>query len=541
MADYEPDEELAELLKAISDGTLSPKQHFRLESLLQSDPEARAIYLRYVNVDALLSWRYAPVPEPPTAFENSVDAVESDEAGEGLEAFHPSGEMVSLRMPHETSRRKSNWLNAVVICASLLGIVAGVPLGWILNQQTPDAETVVMSRREFVATLVSVSEDTVWSDGHGSPRLPGEGLDKGWMRLEAGVVEMRFQSGAIVTLEGPTTFGVDSPLRGFLDHGTIGVYAPEEARDFVIGTASMEVVDLGTRFNMTIDQNSGEAEVEVIEGLVDLYLDGEGTSNRIQSLPAGRSAVVNAKGEVVRIEGEALDPQPQDTSALLAHWKLDDVSDDGHVADASGNELHGTLNGNTRAISRDGKVGRALDLGRQGCIDLSEHIPMLTDTAAFTLTAWVRDAGGIVFSVSDGTPHDRIQFELHGQRLLYGWQKGDRFDLIPARVSEWERGRWYHIAVSVSGGTVSLYRDGHSLITPRSHGTNLNTSARAPIDVDRPTHAYLGFLVANHNRKNQFLGGEIDDVQFYGRALDEQAIRYLVEHPGETFSESVTP
>ncbi|MCP4787231.1 MAG: LamG domain-containing protein [Fuerstiella sp.] len=264
----------------------------------------------------------------------------------------------------------------------------------------------------------------------------------------------------------------------------------------------------------------------------------EGTSNRIQSLAAGRSAVVNAEGDVVRIEGKALDPRHQDTSGLLAHWNLDDIGGDGHVADASGNGLHGTLNRNTQDSSMEGKVGRALDLGNRGFVDLSQHIPVLTDTTAYTLTAWVCDANDIVFSVSDGTPRDRVQFELQGNWLYYGWQKGDRFDHIRARVSDWERGRWYHIAVSVSGGTVTIYRDGRALITPRSHGEVITTRLRAPIDVDQPTHAYLGFLVANHAQQKQFLGGKIDDVQFYGRALDEQAVRFLFEHPGETYSRS---
>ena len=38
----------------------------------------------------------------------------------------------------------------------------------------------------------------------------------------------------------------------------------------------MEVVDLGTRFHVSVDQNS-KAEVTVTDRLVDLHLGGEGT------------------------------------------------------------------------------------------------------------------------------------------------------------------------------------------------------------------------------------------------------------------------
>ena len=88
---------------------------------------------------------------------------------------------------------------------------------------------------------------------------------------------------------------------------------------------------------------------------------------------------------------------------------------------------------------------------------------------------------------------------------------------------------------------MTIYRDGQALIKPHSYGEIIGTRVRAPIDVDQPTRAYLGFLVANHAQNKQYLGGQLDDVQFYGRALDEQAIRFLYEHPGETYSERMTP
>jgi hypothetical protein len=197
--------------------------------------------------------------------------------------------------------------------------------------------------------------------------------------------------------------------------------------------------------------------------------------------------------------------------------------------------LHGTLSGETDARSIPGKVGRAFDLSDRSSIDLSKHIPALTSTSTFTFAAWVCDADDMVFSMSDGTRYDRIQFELQGNRLLYGWQKGPQFDQIRARVPEWKRGEWYHIAVSVSGGAVTIYRDGRALNSPRSIGTSISTPTRVPIDIENPSHAFIGQLTANHANQRQFLGGKIDDVQFYSSALDERAIRFLYEHPGETY------
>lgn len=526
-----------ELLDALADQTISDEHFAELEQLINRDSELRKRFLDYQNLCSSLEEKALRDGESRLAL-NLQKALES----EGLDGSLASVEQLSFP-DRDRPQRRPIWrrvLNAAAVL--LVGLMIGAPLGWKLNQRAAvDVPPDTGANDVFVATLVTVSEDAVWSDGHGAVRIPGEGLDKGWMRLDDGVIEMRFASGATVRVEGPAAFGVDSPLRGFLEFGKVSVHAPDEARDFVVGTATMEVVDLGTRFTMTVDRESGEADVKVVEGLVDLHLEGDGTSSRIQSLPAGQSAKVNAKGEVVRIDGKAIDPRHQDGSGLLAHWKLDDIGDDGHVTDDSGNELHGTLNGNTRASSREGKVGRSLELGLQGYVDLSAHIPVLTSTSAYTLTAWVRDADDIVFSMSDGTPRDRVQFELHGQWLYYGWQEGDVFDHIRACVSDWERGRWYQVAVSVSGGSVTIYRDGQALIKPHSYGEWLGTRARAPIDVDHPTHAHLGFLVSNHVHQEQFLGGQLDDVQFYGRALDEQAIKFLFENPGAICSERLSP
>ena len=535
MAERFNHDELSDLLKALSDGTLSPEESERLDSILKEDAEARAFYLRYMNVDALLGWRLGPVPEVPLASDR--ESLENDKL-RSAQVEMPSAERSNTSTKPGKKRR---WLGGLAVCAMLAGVAVGVPIGWLLNESPERTATNGVPERDFVATLVSVSDDAVWKESHSAARLPGEGLDKGWLRLEAGVVEMRFACGARVQLEGPAAFGVDSPLRGFLEYGKVSVRAPEGARDFVIGTSSMEVVDLGTQFNLSINEETGEADVEVVEGLVDLHLNGEENSSQIQSLVAGRSAVISSEGEVVHLGGKALDPKHGDSTGLLAHWPMDDLDENRRVADASANELHGILNHNTAETSVAGKVGGALDLTKRGYVDLNEHVAALSASPAFTLTAWVRDASDIVFSMSDGTPLDRVQFELHNQWLYYGWQKGDRFDYVPARVSEWKANRWYHVAVSVSGGRVTIFRDGKALIAPRSHGRVIGTRVRAPIDVEQPTHAYLGFLVSNQSRRKQFLGGQIDDVQFYGRALDERAIRFLYEHPGETYTEGLTP
>jgi len=509
------------LLDALANQTISDEQFAQLERLICEDPALRKRFLDFQNVIGDLEER---------AIQD--ETLQSEPNGR---AAHESKAVLSWR-------QRLGRIEHVAVAALLLLCLGLTFLLW--KGSKPGGEGIAgpsqgsSGQTEAIATLTSVSDDVVWSNSHASARTAGKGLDKGWMQLDAGVIEITFRSGATVRVEGPALFGIDSPLRGFLEYGGIVVHAPDEARDFVVGTSAMEVVDLGTRFEMTVDQDTSAVAVEVTEGLVDLHIGDEQMRRRIHPLPAGKSAFVDATGKVVRIAGEAIDPTYRSASRLLAHWRLDDSAANSMVLDASGNELHGRLNGNTNTNSLPGKIGQALDLSPRGYIDLSEHIAPLTATNTFTFAAWVRDARDMVFSMSDGTRRDRVQFEIHGNTLLYGWQKGPQFDHITGRVSGWDRRRWYHIAVSVSGGAVTIYRDGKPLNSPRGRGTKINTRTRVPADIHRPTHAYIARLIANHNNREQFLAGRIDDIQFYSRALDDRAVRFLFEHPGRTFHET---
>ena len=56
--------------------------------------------------------------------------------------------------------------------------------------------------------------------------------------------------------------------RGFLKKGRLTAEVPRPATGFVINTPLMNVVDLGTRFGLTVKFN-GETEVHVMQGVVE--------------------------------------------------------------------------------------------------------------------------------------------------------------------------------------------------------------------------------------------------------------------------------
>jgi len=416
-------------------------------------------------------------------------------------------------------KSRSRWLQAV----SVLSLLGCLLLGFMLwdNIRNPRG-------LGSVAKLTKV-KDAVFSPAHQMPREQGSFLGKGWVNLESGSVEITFHSKVKVELTGPAMLGLDSMTRAFLSFGEVDVDVPESAGDFIIGTANMDVVDLGTRFQVRVDRETNEADVEVSEGLVDLHFGSQDTNSRIQTLQAGQEAAVDARGDVLKISGT---PQSEQTHGhLFAHWTLDKVADGRQIVDAGGKGRHGIFIQDGEHALTEGKVGQALELGRGSYIDISEHVPELAQLNAFTFSSWVRNGRNVVFSLSNGTDESQVQVQIQTARLLYGYARSG-WDMVLKSGMEWEKDRWYHITVSVSGSKVSLYRDGVLLLT-ETHGDHIGTRAMNPSQVVGPTSAFIGYLPMDHKKRPRRFSGQIDDVQIYSRALDSEEIQYLYAHPGE--------
>lgn len=136
-------------------------------------------------------------------------------------------------------------------------------------EQEPATKKPSASKGDVVATLTAEDESR-WRTGVGDNRLPvGLQLRKGQvLDLLSGTAELQFTDGAVVTLEGPTQFAVQSGAVGKLDRGRLLADVPKSAIGFTIHTPQMKVVDLGTEFGVFVDPR-GNSEVHVFRGSVD--------------------------------------------------------------------------------------------------------------------------------------------------------------------------------------------------------------------------------------------------------------------------------
>jgi hypothetical protein len=103
--------------------------------------------------------------------------------------------------------------------------------------------------------------------GNNAALKPGDTLPAGPLRLESGVVELAFASGAKAAVQGPAEWKLSEPNGIELRQGKLSAEVPPPAVGFTVRTPNATVIDLGTRFG--IDAKSRDSsEVDVFEGKV---------------------------------------------------------------------------------------------------------------------------------------------------------------------------------------------------------------------------------------------------------------------------------
>jgi hypothetical protein len=245
-------DDLQQLVEAYLNGMLAPDGLTRLDERLQSDPAARQIYRDQVQMHAFLTWRVRGVSERDVI--ERTTTLEEDSVPQR-----------ALRGVASATR----WFRRPIGLAT-----AAVPLiilaGWL---------ALWSSRGDEVARLTR-SVGAQWNDG---AMADGDSLWAGQqLKLQAGVAEITYANGAIVILQGPATFQLETTDKGRLDAGILTANVPEQARGFSIDTPSTTIVDLGTEFGIVVKPERATShipnpksqisstEVHVFQGVVEL-------------------------------------------------------------------------------------------------------------------------------------------------------------------------------------------------------------------------------------------------------------------------------
>jgi hypothetical protein len=513
-------DETRELIAHALSGDLSPEESERLLAMCRADEEIRAELGRLAVADRLLRSAYS---------ETTAEIVARE---------------VTLRLQPETSATdllvarvaRKNWWT---IFGPRLAWAAGILVllasgGWY-----------GMSLRT-VATLARC-EATRWT---GKQRTSGDSLRAGQrMTFSSGLIEVDFDGGAVVVVEGPADMEIRDRASAFLHRGRAVARVPEQARGFIIDSPRGRLVDLGTEFGVAVGE-TGETEVHVIEGRVDATLPGRAKPVELRANEALR--LVSTGPTWMKADENAfvteMPPRAEEKPGFI-HWSFDEGS--GNVARNIG---QGLGDEDAHLVFRDvrpnsngpawiqGPFGSALEFDGKGAFAECGYRG-ISGRQARSITAWVRvpkdfkttEGYGIVGWGIPSPPGSAWQLSanpvaLEGAvgRLRIGAGSGSVVGTTDLRD-----GRWHHVAAVMYGGArantathVLIYVDGK--LDPASR----KSLREIVTDTESPNHGlWVGRNVAsaaswksNFSPGGPFFRGAVDEVFVISAALSEEQI-----------------
>lgn len=235
------------LLWSYLEGRMDPQQVADLNDLLRRNPAARRLLLQQTTMETQLremalaeSDATTPLFSPPRRRINHTHLM-------ALAAILVLGAMLLVLSPFSQQKQSEPLaidgpLSTPVVTADPVAILkAATQVQW----QSPT---------EAKAT--------------GTPLTPG------WLKIDAGTLQIEFLSGARLLVTGPAALRLDGENAAFLESGTASAYVPEPAHGFLLESPKLLVKDLGTSFGLKVGQGQ-ETEVHCFDGSVELFTDAE--------------------------------------------------------------------------------------------------------------------------------------------------------------------------------------------------------------------------------------------------------------------------
>ena len=261
-------EELHYLLGELCNGTLSETEHARLQAILKADALAREEYLDYVDLHLDLKRISAPVGDLPLDSDRVVKAILETPIHREFRLPECESESMGWKLIPRRSRTKLHWAALATVAAAILILVGPLwlsqrkPSGFGSGTQIGSAKSTSQVRLTQVASAKFFGEP--------NPTLQSIIPFGHEYALSEGMISLLFPAGATAIIESPAIFEISDDARLMMKTGVCSVHAPEGAQGFRVDTPMANVVDLGTRFVLSVAQ-SGETKVQVVEGEADVF------------------------------------------------------------------------------------------------------------------------------------------------------------------------------------------------------------------------------------------------------------------------------
>jgi hypothetical protein len=243
---------------------------------------------------------------PSNAVSNAIIRLAAEEA--------VSGKVNQPTQPVGLGARIHNWLAALqprpaFALATALVLVTGLSLYFLkAHFSATQSQSGLLG-----GCKLTDAAGMKWANGTVALKL-GDEIPPGIFRLESGVIEITFATGAKAAIEGPSRFKLTSGGSMELELGKIATEVPKRARGFTVTTPTATVVDLGTRFGAIVG-NDKSSEVDVFQGRVKLTAADE-KANPAEGwrLTQGMAMFVDERGATpANVLPETAFPQPNIT------------------------------------------------------------------------------------------------------------------------------------------------------------------------------------------------------------------------------------
>lgn len=548
------DERLIVLLDAYLDGSLTAEEKQELERmLLESDAARREFWERA----SLHGWTYAAA---------KVNYGVKPAAEVAKERRRLSSETFDVFV--SWLRRASQWgwraaLTGAACAMALLmwmGIRAALQPASADEDALVDTETEPMVNTNLIATLTR-GTGVVW-DGDPNGVEIGSAVGPQWLHLKSGAVQIDFNSGAQMIVEGPASLELVSANEARLDFGKLSAHVPEPAHGFKVYTADATVTDLGTAFGLE-QRASKPAKVEVFEGKVQVAMENTNASEIVQAgqgvrvqaqqlepLPAGDWAEFLTAQELARRETAELRLRYEGWR-LAEHWLEDDPSMLVHFDFENGQESDRTLvneaigaKGPTQATvyGCDWGEGRwpgksALEFNR-----VNDRVRLSVPGAYQSLTylVWLRvdslpnQWNALALADTAGSGETHWQIHRNGSvefTVRNGGGKNPWKHVVSKPVITRECfGKWIQLAAVYDGSAqrMILYMNGRRIASRTAKVASLTPGA-LELGNWPPGSVNTGYRIRDFH-------GRMDEFTLFDRALSGEEIeqRYEVGKPRET-------
>jgi hypothetical protein len=587
MSDSANNREFVELVLAVYAGEAEEEQIDRLESLLKTEPWARARFADLMLLQSQLGWsaiydcEHYGRRHPPSAGKHESDCKLD------LDVKRISRSRTRVR---DTAHRITKWAaagfsNVAAVARSPLAIAAIILLAtglWWSQREMQDLRDKLAQRdaANLPVAYLAYSNGCDWGAGPFGVRNVGSAIQSGDdISLYEGIAEFRLASGVLVSVEAPASLVINSASSLVLLYGKVTLLAPWEATDlrvtagpcqFAARDAEFGVIHQGNKIGVHVFSGevraaspsmSYDPDVDDSSG-GSVVTDDTGIFGRAMITAGAAISLVDDDG-IVKVNEMGLDAKPELFATKLSmsgvlpasgsysdavrrsnpvgYWRFEQIQDQ-----IVQNEIPGGAN--LKVVGNVRFTGEALDKAaefRPGAESYLVSDRALTggEAANYCMEAWIKPSyvhiGGFALLVSDEPELHASTLEIQGSRKSPGSTR--RGLLHPATV------RFVHHNAAAESTTDYGFTDCFSkeryLVRRWQHvvavkeGPSMRlylngrqvASARDKSPLSPNSRLAIGQDAFHHGTR--WFVGQIDEVAFYDRALSAEEIAAHYQAP----------